>query len=114
MILSNTTATITTKASSPSAISILLGGISGFIYFLYKLESPGMGNVLFRFDSTGKKIFSFESLLNVMQAPFKYINFWTYTELFPINWILTTGVGAFFGLISYKIISQTLYNVFKY
>jgi hypothetical protein len=89
---------------------ILSGAIIGFIYFLYKLESPGMGNVLFRIDSSGNKLFSLESLLEIMKSPFTLIQFWTYSELYPINWILTTGLGGLFGLISYEIISQTLYK----
>ncbi len=76
---------------------ILFGALFGFIYFLYKLESPGMGNVLFRVDSTGNKIFSLESLIEIIKSPFIIIQFWTHIELFPINWILTTGLGGFTG-----------------
>ena len=57
-------------------MNVLFGGIVGFGYFLYKLEAPGMGNILFRVNSDGIKEFSLDSLLNIMQAPFKYSNFW--------------------------------------
>jgi hypothetical protein len=31
---------------------------------------------------------------NMIIAPFKYINFWTDTNLWSVNWILTTGIGC--------------------
>jgi len=40
---------------------IIIGGIIGFIYFLYELESPSMGGILFRLNSDGIKEFSFGS-----------------------------------------------------
>ena len=80
--------------------SVLFGGILGFIYFLYKLESPDMGNILFRVDSTGNKVFSFDNLMNMLTAPFRYIHFWTNIDLYSINWIITTFIG---GIISYSI-----------
>jgi hypothetical protein len=80
--------------------SALFGGLIGFIYFLYKLESPDMGNILFRVDSTGNKVFSFDNLINIITAPFRYIHFWTKFELYPINWIITTFIGY---IISYVI-----------
>ena len=80
--------------------SFLSGGLTGFVYFLYNLESEGMGNVLFRRNSNGIKEFSFDSLLNMITAPFKYIYFWTNLDLYPVNWVITTLIG---GLISYII-----------
>ena len=74
-------------------MNVLFGGIIGFSYFLYKLEAPGMGNILFRVNSDGIKEFSLESLLNIMKAPFKYSNFWLDFNLYPVNWIITTIVG---------------------
>ena len=80
--------------------SVLCGGITGFVYFLYKLESPGMGNILFRANSDGIKVFSLDSLLSMIAAPFQYIYFWTNSNLYSVNWVLTTFVG---GLICYSI-----------
>jgi hypothetical protein len=83
-------------------IYVLFGGILGFIFFLYKLESPGMGNVLFRINSSGNKEFSFDSLVNIIIAPFKYSHFWTNVDLYSINWIITTFVGGFsFYILSF-------------
>ena len=84
-------------------ISVLSGGIAGFIYFLYKLESPGMGNVLFRVNSDGIKEISFDSLFNMLGAPFKYIYFWTNFDLYPINWIITTFLGGLFCYIIFVL-----------
>ena len=84
-------------------MNVFFGAICGFIYFLYKLEAPGMGNVLFRIDSTGNKVFSPDSLLNIIIAPFKYIAFWTNYELYSINWIITTLIGGFIGYIIYNV-----------
>ena len=93
-------------------MKVLYGLIGGFIYFLYKLEAPGMGNVLFRVNSIGCKVFSLESLFNMMLAPFMYIAFWTRIELYPINWIITTILG---GLCIYIInIFEKLYYVNNY
>lgn len=82
--------------------NIILGCIIGFFYFLYKLESPGMGNVLFRTNSNGFKVFSFDSLINIILAPFRYIFFWTNTDLYPVNWLITTFIGG--------LIASTLYS----
>jgi hypothetical protein len=35
----------------------LFGAIIGFTYFLYKLEAPDMGNILFRVNSSGSKVY---------------------------------------------------------
>ena len=82
-------------------IGVLYGGIIGFIYFLYKLEGDDMGNVLFRVNSNGNKIFSLGSLLQLITAPFIYISFWTNIELYSINWIITTFFGGIIGYIIY-------------
>ena len=80
--------------------SFLFGNIIGFIYFLYKLEAPGMGNIIFRVNSIGIKEFAFDNLLNMIMAPFKYIHFWTSIYLYPVNWVITTLLG---GLLFYII-----------
>ena len=74
-------------------MNVLFGGIIGFSYFLYKLEAPEMGNILFRVNSDGIKEFSLDSLLNIMKAPFKYSIFWLDFNLYPVNWIITTIIG---------------------
>ena len=73
---------------------IIIGSIIGFIFFLFELESPSMGHILFRLNDKGFKEFSFGSLVNMIVAPFKYLNFWTDFNLWSINWILTTLVGS--------------------
>jgi len=82
-------------------IPVLFGGLIGFIYFLYKLESPGMGNIIFRINSSGYKEFSFDSLMGMLAAPFKYSNFWT-RDLYDLNWIITTSIGGLVFYIFYK------------
>ncbi len=79
---------------------ILGGSICGFVFFLYELESPSMGNVLFRINSDGIKEFSLESLLEILYAPFRYSYFWTNYKFYSINWIITTFIG---GLIGYSL-----------
>lgn len=77
-------------------IYIIIGFIIGFTYFLYELESPSMGGVLFRINSSGNKYISFSSLFNILIAPFKYIQFWTNIKLLSINWIITCIIGILF------------------
>ena len=38
-------------------LSMYIGGIIGYLIFLLELESPDMGNILFRVDATGKKLY---------------------------------------------------------
>ncbi len=76
---------------------MIFGAIIGFIFFLYELESPSMGHILFRVNSDGVKEFSFGSLINMIYAPFRYFNFWTDINLWSVNWILTIGIGCLFG-----------------
>jgi hypothetical protein len=77
-----------------------LGSILGFIYFLFELESPSMGGVLFRQNSDGNREISWSSIWNIMIAPFRYLNFWTNYELYSINWIIMILIfGLIFGLI---------------
>lgn len=76
---------------------IIIGCILGFIYFLYELESPSMGGVLFRPNSDGIMELSLGSLWNILLAPFNYITFWTNYELYSINWIIMVLIGGFIG-----------------
>ena len=82
---------------------MIFGGIIGFIFFLFELESPTMGGILFRVNSDGVKEFSTGSLVNMILAPLKYINFWTDFNLWSVNWIITTFIGGFIEFVSYRI-----------
>jgi len=42
----------------------LIGASIGFIVYLIELESPDLGNIVFRTDSIGNKVFSPESILH--------------------------------------------------
>jgi hypothetical protein len=83
-------------------LSVYLG-IIGYLIFLLELESPDLGNILFRVDATGKKTLSIESLLTMMKAPFIYKEFWTNKKFLNINWILCVGTGVGIGYIFNKI-----------
>ncbi len=76
----------------------LIGVIIGFIFYLIELESPDLGNIVFRTDSTGKKVFSPESILNIMSAPFRFSKFWTDYKLIRINWVVLCGIGCLCGI----------------
>jgi hypothetical protein len=78
---------------------IILGSIIGFIYFLYELESPSMGNILFRFNSDGIKELSLDSLLEMCYAPFRHSYFWTNKSFYSVNWIITSFIGGCIGYI---------------
>jgi hypothetical protein len=77
----------------------IIGGFIGFIFFLFELESPDMGNILFRINDIGNKELSLGSLFNMLSAPFKYISFWTNYELLSINWLITVTIGGIIGYI---------------
>ena len=78
---------------------IIIGSILGFMYFLYELESPSMGGVIFRSNSEGVKEISWGSIGDILLAPFRYLNFWTNYELYTINWIIMTLVGGLIGRV---------------
>lgn len=82
---------------------MIIGGIIGFVFFLFELESPTMGGILFRVNSDGIKEFSMGSFVNMILAPLKYLNFWTDINLWSVNWIITTFIGSFIELVSYHI-----------
>ena len=75
-------------------MDIVIGSMIGFIYFLFELESPSMGNILFRLNDKGFKEFSFGSLLNILEGPFKYGYFWTNYNFYSVNWIITSFIGG--------------------
>lgn len=77
----------------------IIGFTVGFILYLIELESPDMGNIVFRADSNGKKSFSPESIFNIMKGPFKFTKFWTDFNLIKVNWIIITGIGSMLGFM---------------
>jgi hypothetical protein len=77
------------------------GACAGFGAFLYYLEAPGMGGILFRPDEHGKMVFSQGSLMEMLRSPFTRPDFWTRSTLWPVNWVLTTTIGACLGAILY-------------
>jgi hypothetical protein len=81
----------------------LFGGAMGFSYFLYELESPDMGNIIFRKNSDNKYVFSPESILNIMKGPFVYSQFWTDNKLRKVNWLIPTSLGMVTGCIMPRI-----------
>jgi len=76
----------------------ILGSTIGLIIFLFELESDDMGGIIFRTDSTGKKIFSPDSIKEILKAPFKFRHFWIKKELIKVNWIF---MGLSGGLVGY-------------
>ena len=76
----------------------LIGALIGFIFYLIELESPDLGNIVFRTDSSGNKVFSPESILNMMSAPFRFYRFWTDYKLIKTNWIVLCGIGFLCGV----------------
>ncbi len=78
---------------------IIIGCILGFVYFLFELESPSMGHILFRLNAKGIKEFSFGSLVEMLRAPFIHTYFWTNTNFYSVNWIITSFVGGLIGYI---------------
>lgn len=75
----------------------LIGFVIGFVIYLIELESPDLGNIVFRTNSVGKKVFSPESIINMMKAPFKINRFWSDYKLIKTNWIVLCGLGALGG-----------------
>jgi hypothetical protein len=85
-------------------LSIVIGGIIGFTIFLFELESPSMGGIIFRMNSDGVKVFSPDSLFEIMKAPFKFIHFWTTLDLLRCNWIFLIMIGIMSGIIVKNLI----------
>ena len=78
---------------------IIIGGIIGFSIFLLNLESPDLGNILFRIDSSGNKTLSIESVVNIMKAPLIYKQFWFNKNFLNINWIICVSCGMLCGYL---------------
>jgi len=78
---------------------LVLGGVSGLLYWLASLEAPDMGGILFRQDDLGNTVFTPYNIVLQLMAPFKYSYYWN-TRLIMNNWIvaLSSGVALGFGL----------------
>ncbi len=72
----------------------LTGCTAGFGVFLYNLEAPGMGGILFRPDEHNAMVFSKESLVEMLKSPFTRSAFWSKPTLWPVNWVFTTVLGG--------------------
>jgi len=79
--------------------NLIIGGCIGFIIFLFELESPSMGGIIFRLNSDGIRQFSPESIFEILKAPLKFKEFWIYKDLLLVNWIFLTIVGMSLALI---------------
>lgn len=84
---------------------MIIGGIIGYTVFLLNLESPDLGNILFRIDSSGNKTLSIESVLNMMKAPFVYKQFWFNKKFLNINWIICVSFGILSGYLYKKYLN---------
>ena len=73
-----------------------LGSCLGILgYSLYVQFSPNIGNIWYRYDSSGSKVFVFKNLTNMMAEPLKNGTFWRKEKL-DLN--VFTWVGAGIGL----------------
>lgn len=76
------------------------GAFLGLILFILYLElSPKLGNIWFRYASTGEREIQPESLLHFLSYPFKNGLFWK-PENWDLNFIVMSGLsGAAYTLI---------------
>ena len=84
----------------------IIGGVIGLTIFAFELESDDMGGIIFRMDSSGRKVFSPDSILEILKAPFKFSQFWTNFNLIKVNWIFMGLLGGFIGYIFEKVILE--------
>jgi hypothetical protein len=84
----------------------LIGGLIGFTVFVFELESDDMGGIIFRTNSDGKKVFSPDSILEIMKAPFKFTQFWINKDLLKVNWIFMSILGMIIAKIYDKMILE--------
>lgn len=77
----------------------IFGSCIGLLIWAFELESDDMGGIIFRINSDGKKVFSPDSIIEIMKAPFKFKHFWTHHELRKVNWIFMSLLGGFIGYI---------------
>lgn len=85
-----------------STIDLLavVGGIIGYVSFVFYLESSEMGNIIIRDDTIVPS-----NVLRYMKSPFVESYLW-YPALWRANWLITTGIGMLIG----KLISYVLFN----
>jgi len=76
-----------------------IGVLIGLTIFGFELESDDMGGIIFRMDSSGKKVLSPESIKEILKAPFKFQQFWTDSNLIKVNWIFMSLLGGSIGYI---------------
>lgn len=70
-----------------------LGSCLGLVsYSFYVQFSPKIGNIWYRKDSTGNKVFVFRNLKNMMEEPLKSVTFWKRENL-DLNVFTWVGVG---------------------
>ena len=70
---------------------LIISGLFGYCYFLYNLESKGMGNIIIR---CGK--FTPSNILSYMKSPFYQWFLW-HPNLWSSNWIITTFISIGIG-----------------
>lgn len=87
-------------------MNYIIGGLIGFTMFAFELESDDMGGIIFRTDSSGKKVLSPESILEMLKAPFKFSQFWTNKDLRKVNWIFMSMTGMIIAKIYDKMILE--------
>ena len=80
-------------------MNCVIGGLIGLTIFAFELESDDMGGIIFRMDSSGRKVFSPESIKEILKAPFRFKQFWTDFNLIKVNWIFMGLLGGFIGYI---------------
>lgn len=80
-------------------LSIILGGVAGFVVFITSLEASGMGNIIIRQGE-----FAPQNIIHFMKSPFKEKFLW-YPALWRSNWVIMTSVGLCIGkFVSYLVI----------
>ena len=65
-----------------------------------------MGGIIFRTNSNGKKVFSPDSILEMLKAPFRFTQFWTHHQLLKVNWIFMSMIGMIIAKIYDKMIKE--------
>lgn len=79
---------------------ITQGSLIGFICFIFYLElSPKLGNIWYRYSSSGERELQPESLLHMLSYPFKDTLFWK-PENWDLNFLVVSGLsGATYTLL---------------
>jgi len=80
------------------------GSILGFILFVLYLEiSPKLGNIWYRYDSTGVRTIQVDSFVNYITYPFKNSLLWK-PENWDLNFITVSGLVG----LGYTLLRQGL------